>query len=69
MELPLIVVAGSRPSLLSQDWLSKIRLDWQSMFATCVEETLADLIRWHEEIFQDDQGTLKGGRSNLAHHP
>ena len=44
LELPLIVVASSRPRLLGWDWLANIHLDWQSMFATCVEETLADLI-------------------------
>ena len=69
LELPLIVVAGSGPSLLGQDWLSKIRMEWQSMSATCVEETLVDLIRQHEGIFQDDLGTLKGTEATLHINP
>ena len=48
LELPLVVVAGSGPSLLGQDWLAKIQLNWQSMFATSVEETPAYLIQWHD---------------------
>ena len=28
----LVVVQGKRPALLGMDWLSKIRLDWESIF-------------------------------------
>ena len=48
LELPLAVVVGSGPSLLGWDWLAKIQLNWQSMFATCVEETLTDLLQRHD---------------------
>ena len=30
--LDLIVVQGKRPALFGRDWLSKIRLDWESIF-------------------------------------
>lgn len=63
LELPLIVVAGSGPSQLGRDWLAEIRLNWQSMFATCVEETLVDLLQRHKWIFQDDLGTTKGAEA------
>ena len=30
--LPLVVVNGSRPTLLGRDWLKEIRLDWGTIF-------------------------------------
>ena len=30
--LDLVVVQGKRPALFGRDWLSKIRLDWESIF-------------------------------------
>ena len=69
LELPLIVVAGSDPSLLDRDWLAKICLNRQSMCATCMEETLVDLMRRHEGIFQDGLGTIKGAEATLHLNP
>ena len=31
IHLPLILVAGSGPSLLGQDWLQHIRLNWKAL--------------------------------------
>ena len=31
--LDLVVVQGKRPALFGRDWLSKIRLDWESIFS------------------------------------
>ena len=30
--LDLVVVQGKRPALFGRDWLSQIRLDWESIF-------------------------------------
>ena len=69
LELPLVIVAGSGPSLLGRDWLSQMRLDWQSMFATQREETLADVIQRHEEVFQEGLGRMKGAQATLHINP
>ena len=69
LELPLVIVAGSGPSLLGRDWLSQMHLDWQSMFATQREETLADVIQRHEEVFQEGLGRMKGAQATLHINP
>ena len=38
-QLPLVVVAGEGPSLLGRDWLSKLKLDWKTIFSTQVQDT------------------------------
>lgn len=43
-ELPLVVFAGDGPSLLGRDWLAKLKLDWQTIFSTHVQETLQDVL-------------------------
>ena len=45
LELPLVTVVGSGSIVLGRDWLSQMCLDWQGMFATQREETLADVIQ------------------------
>ena len=69
LELLLVIVAGSGPSLLGRDWLSKMHLDWQGMFATQREETLADVIQRHEGVFQEGLGRIKGEQATLHINP
>ena len=69
LELPLVIVAGSGPSLLSRDWLSQMRLDWQSMFATQREETLSDVLQRHQEVFREGLGRIKGAQATLHINP
>ena len=45
--LSLVVVAGEGPSLLGRDWLSKLKLDWKSIFSTQVQETLQEVLERH----------------------
>ena len=33
LTLPLLVVSGQGPSLLGQNWLLKLQLDWKSNFS------------------------------------
>ena len=69
IELPVIVLEGSGPYLLGQDWLAHIRLDWQAMFSTHLDESLSNLIKRHESVFQAGLGTIKDLKATLQCKP
>ena len=69
IELPVIVVEGSGPNLLGRDWLAHIRLDWQAMFSTHLDESLSNLIKRHEPVFQAGLGTIKDLKATLQCKP
>ena len=52
--LPIIVVGGDGPTLLSRNWLQKMQLDWK-----------AELLKDCKELFDNDLGTVKGFRASL----
>ena len=60
--LPIVIVAGDRPSLLGRNWLKQICLDWNSICtvarADAEEGSLKSLLCEHEEIFKDELGTV-----------
>ena len=61
--LPLIVVAGNGPTLLGRNWLEKIQIDWKSLKIQRVAkdtQTVENLIKKSEELFQPGGATLKG---------
>ena len=63
--LPLLVVAGSGPSLLGRDWLTKLRLDWKEILSITVQHTLESILRQHEKVFEPGLGMLKGVEAKL----
>lgn len=63
--LPLLVVEGSGPSLLSRDWLAKIHLDWKETFSVCVQCTLANILEQHQKVFEPGLGTIEGMKAKL----
>jgi len=59
--LTLLVVEGDGPSLLGQDWLHKIKLDWQELYHTQVlQPSLQAVVDKYKEVFNDELGTVKG---------
>lgn len=58
-------IAGSRPSLLGRDWLSTLQLDWYSMFATWLEDTMVDITQRHEAVFWEGLSKTKGTQATL----
>ena len=66
--LPLLVVAGSGPSLLGRDWLQKIRLDWQALhhLRAAPPTNLQTILDCHEAVFKDELGCVKGVTATIA---
>jgi len=66
--LPLLVVAGSGPSLVGRNWLHSIRLDWPSIFQLKVNLN-PSILDSFKEVFGKDLGTIKVSRVNLQLKP
>ena len=62
--LPLLVVSGQGPSLLGQNWLLKLQLDWKSNFSL-QSSTLQDVLDQYTTLFQESLGNLKQSNVNF----
>ena len=54
--LPLLVMKGNVPTLLGQNWLKKVRLDWRNMFPLCEEEAplkLKEILTEFKSVFSE----------------
>ena len=56
--LPLLVVAGSGPSLWGRNWLPAIQLNWAHIRQ--VHMGLGPLLQKYKEVFEKELGTLQG---------
>ena len=68
VRVPLVVVAGSGPSLFGREWLNKITLDWKDIHKvhSC---TLEELISKHETLFEDGLGMLRNFHAKIYVDP
>ena len=66
--LPLLVVEGSGPSLLGQDWLQHVRLDWLSITKIHAKVTseVESLISEFPAVFADGLVTYTGPPARLV---
>ena len=62
--LTLLVVEGNGPSLLGRNWLTKIRLDWNSIYHMTSQEVEATAAR-HPRLFEEGVGKLEGYQAKL----
>lgn len=63
----LLVVAGEvGPSLLGCNWLSYLRLNWNSLFHVVDHQPLSDLLTKYSMVFSNNLGTLKGYKAKLC---
>ena len=78
VESELIVVKGNRPCLLGRDLLIKIKLDWASIFTVSSETNLDkvahntnldELLTTYKELFQQDNGGIRGFKASLKLKP
>ena len=70
MELPLVVVEGSGPSLLGWNWLQKATLDWKSIkqvrTTPSMVNSLDKLLEKHKDLFKKGLGTVIGIEARLS---
>ena len=67
-KLPLLVVAGSGPTLLGRDWLGQVRLDWQQIHQVH-SVSLQELLAKYPAVFKEGLGTLKGYEAKIHVEP
>ena len=69
--LSLLVVTGNGPSLLGQDWLDKIWLDWQSLhhLGAAPPTNLQSVLSSPAEVFKDELGQVKGSSAQIIIEP
>ena len=66
----LMVVGGGGPSLLGRDWLGRLRLDWATVRSISEVPTSLDLLlALHDDLFQNEIGTIKGATAKLHVDP
>ena len=69
--LPLLVVAGTGPSLLGRDWLLKIQLDWRTLhlLRAAPPTQLQAILNRHSEVFKEELGCMKGVTATIVIDP
>ena len=67
--LPLIVVTGAGPSLLGRNWLSTIRLDWNSIATVSDQPALSKLLEKYDGVFKEGLGKLSGHEAKIHVDP
>ena len=63
--LPLIVVDGDGPPLLGRNWLTELQLNWHNIFLVSKTETLSDILKRHDKVFNKGPGTIKGFKAEI----
>ena len=63
--LPLIVVDGDGPPLLGRNWLKELQLNWHNTFLVSKTETLSEILRRHDKVFNKGLGTIKGFKADI----
>lgn len=74
VDVPLLVVEGSRLSLFGRDWLAHVKLDWKKICNICISDTglpkdvksrLHTAILAYPNVFRPGLGTIKGITAKL----
>ena len=62
--LLLIVVDGDGPPLLDRNWLKELKLNWH-IFLVSKTETLSNILKRHDKVFNKRLGTIKGFKADI----
>lgn len=62
--MPLLIVAGSGPTLLGRDWLSQIHLNWRE-----IHHVHSASLMQHHSVFEEGLGTFKGFQAKINVDP
>ena len=57
-KLPLTIIKGVDPTLLGQDWLNKLKLNWSKIHLLSQPNTLMEILDQYNALFKEGQGTL-----------
>ena len=66
-QLPLMVVKGDGPSLLCNNWLNLIQLDWREIHY--LQSNLQSVLDKHKPLFQGGLGTLQDHKVKIVINP
>lgn len=61
----MILVNGDSPPLLGRNWLKELQLNWHNIFLVSKTETLSDILRRHDKVFNKGLGTIKGFKADF----
>ena len=71
-QLPLVIVDTPGPTLLGQNWLSQIQLDWPAISKQVLllqDKTLSPVLNQFQKVFRNELGTFTGPKVKLAVDP
>ncbi len=68
VQLPLIVVEGTGPTLLGRNWLLKIQLNWAKLYYASNSD-LQSIVDKYSAVFEEGLGTYKGYQAKIHVDP
>ena len=63
--LPLILVDGDGTPLLGRNWLKEPQLHWHNIYLVSKTETLSDILKRHDKVFNKGLDTIKGFKADI----
>ena len=69
LQLPILVVEGSGPTLLGRNCLHELRLDWPKIFSVQLDTQhppeLVAILEKYQAVFKDELGELRGAQAKI----
>lgn len=65
IDLPLLIIEGTSPSLMGRDWLAKLKLNWQEINHLRGCEKLEELLERHSSVFSSKLGCFNAMKAKI----